>query len=77
MAFEVNSVPLSPDDHAWAAPADLAEFTHHTWRSERGVDDQTQAFPGEVIDQGQDTEAPAADQRVHHEVEQSSDQRRF
>src|SRR4030081_1561771 len=47
----------------------MAKFTHYTQDRERGVDDQAKALPGEVVDQGQDTEAPAADQRVHHEVE--------
>lgn len=59
------------DDHAGTAAAfdDLAKFSHHTQGGERGVDDQAEALPGEVIDQGQDAEAPAAGERVHHEVE--------
>lgn len=48
---------------------DTVEFAHDTQASERRIGDQGQAFPGEVVDQGQDTEAPATDQRVHQEVE--------
>jgi hypothetical protein len=57
--------------NAGVAPTfdDLAEFTHHPQRCERRVEHQAQAFPGEVVDQGQDARAPAAGERVHHEVE--------
>lgn len=37
--------------------------------SERRIDHQSKALTGEVIDQGEDTEAPAVCQRVHDEVE--------
>ena len=49
----------------------MIKFTHHTQSGERGVRDQAQAFPGEVVNHGQDAEAPAADQHVHPK---SSDQ---
>jgi len=64
-------VPLSLMINAGVAPTfdDLAEFTHHPQRCERRVEHQAQAFPGEVVDQGQDARAPAAGERVHHEVE--------
>jgi hypothetical protein len=47
------------DDHAGAAAGldDTVEFAHHTQAGERGIGDQGQAFPREVVDQGQDTEA--------------------
>ncbi len=40
-----------------------------TQAGERGVHHQAEAFPREVIDQREDAEAPAAYQRVGHEVE--------
>jgi hypothetical protein len=48
------------DDYARAASAfdNTPKFPHHAQSGERGVDDQAKAFPGEVVDQGQDTEAP-------------------
>src|SRR6185312_11359116 len=59
------------DDHAWAASRldDAVELAHDTWGGERGVHHQAEAFSGAVIDQGEDTEAPAARQRVYDEVE--------
>lgn len=58
-------------DHPRAASAldDLIELAQHPPSGQRCVDDKAQAFPGEVIDQSQDTEAPTAGKRVHHEVE--------
>jgi hypothetical protein len=59
------------DDHARASPDldDVVKFTHHAQSGGRGVHDQAQAFPGKVVDHGKDAEAPATDQRIHHEVE--------
>src|SRR3954471_3513142 len=48
---------------------DPIEFTGDTQAGERGVHHQAKAFAREVIDQRQDTEAPAAHQRVSHKVE--------
>jgi len=53
------------------------KFSRWVWLSSRAtrrlvsevIDDQAETLPGEVVDQSQDTEAPATDQRVHHEVE--------
>lgn len=58
-------------DHPGATSAldDLIELAQHPPGGQRCVDDQAEAFPGEVVDQGQDTEAPTAGKRVHHEVE--------
>ena len=61
MAFEVSSVPLSLGDPI--------EFAGNAQTGERGVYDQAEAFPREVIDQRQNAEAPAAHQCVGHEVE--------
>jgi hypothetical protein len=59
------------DDHARASPGldDAIELAHDPWGGERGIDHQAKALPGAVIDQGEDAEAPAADQRVHDKVE--------
>lgn len=59
------------DDHPWATSAlnDLIQFAQHPPSGQRRIDDQAQAFPGEVVNQGQDTEAPTAGKRVHYEVE--------
>src|SRR6185312_12344642 len=59
------------DDYARAASRldDAVELAHDPWGSKRGVGHQPEAFPGEVIDQSEDAEAPATHQRVHDEVE--------
>jgi len=59
------------DDHARIAAqfSDPIELAGDAQPGERRVHDQAQAFSGEVVDQRQDTEAPAADQCVGHEVE--------
>jgi hypothetical protein len=57
MAFELDTIVAH--DHAWASPHldDVVKFTHHAQRGERGVHDQAQAFPGEVVDHGEYAEA--------------------
>jgi hypothetical protein len=68
----VNSVPLSlTNDHARATPHldDVIKFALHPQRGQRCVHHQAQAFPGEVVDHGQDAEAPTARERVYHKVE--------
>jgi hypothetical protein len=40
-----------------AALDDVVKFTHHAQRGERGVHDQAQEFPGEVVDHGEYAEA--------------------
>jgi hypothetical protein len=59
------------DDHAGIAPlfGDPIKFAGDTKTGERGVHHQTEAFPGEVIDQREDAEAPAAHQRIRDQVE--------
>ena len=48
---------------------DTIELAHDPWAGKRGIHHQAEAFPGEVIDQSEDAEAPATHQRVSHEVE--------
>ena len=59
------------DDHAGlpATGDDLAQFAHNPHARQRGVDDQGQAFPREVIDDREHTEAPTVVERVGEEVE--------
>ena len=59
------------DDHARTTPAfgDPVELAHDPRAGERGVDDQAETLAGEVVDEGQHPEAPAAGERVHHEVQ--------
>ena len=45
------------------------KFPHDPRGREQSVRDQAQALPREVIDRGEDAEAPPAHQRVHDEVE--------
>ena len=76
MAFEVSSVPLSLTimQRTAAQLDDAIEFAGDPQAGERGVDDQRQAFPGEVVDHDQDAEAPAV---ASVSETKSSDQRWF
>lgn len=59
------------DDHRRIAPGcdDAVELADDPRAGERGVRNRGQAFAGEVVDHGQDAEAPAVRQRVGDEVE--------
>ena len=49
--------------------SDAIELTGNTQASERGVHYQAETLAGEVLDHGQDAEAPAGGERVSHEVD--------
>jgi hypothetical protein len=59
------------DQHRGVAAdfGDAVEFPCHPQAGERGVNHQAQAFAGEVVNQGEDAEAPPVDERVGDEVE--------
>src|SRR4051794_36512298 len=68
MAREVSSLPLSLTTRV--APFDDAvELASNADARERVVDDQSQAFPSEVIGHSKHPELPAAGQGVRHEVQ--------
>src|SRR5215471_1772868 len=71
MAFDVSSVPLSLTTMQGLAPqlGNPIELAGNTQARERGVDHQAKTLSGEVIDHGEDSEAPTAHQRVSHEVD--------
>ena len=59
------------DDHTGAASGfdDAIELSQDPQAGERGIHHESQAFPGEVIDEREDTEATAAHHRIHDGVE--------
>ena len=76
MAFEVSSVPLSLTTMHGTPRSlgDPVELARDPQAGERVVDDQRQALPAEVVDHGQDAEAPAV---TSVSATKSSDQRWF
>ena len=72
----VSSVPLSETHMAGPAALgdDGVELAGDPTARERGVGHQAQAFPGEVVDHGQDAESPAVG---NVSLTKSSDQRWF
>ena len=67
----VSSVPLSLT-MTWGVPrANVSplKFTHDAHSTQRSIDDHGQAFAAEIIDDGQDAEAPTVAERVRDEVE--------
>ena len=52
-----------------AALGDAIELARDPLAGQRVVDDRRQALPAEVVDDGQDAEAPTVDERVGDEVE--------
>ena len=68
-AGELGAV-VADDQLRHAAPGhERVELARHPPPDERGVGHQRQALAGEVVDHGQDAEAPAAGERVGDEVE--------
>src|SRR3954453_10610362 len=59
------------DDHGRSAPGydEGIEVAHDPKTRQRGIGNQSQALPGEVVDDRQDAEAPAVGQRIGQEVQ--------
>ena len=68
-AFEVLC-PVVADDHAGAAAqlGNLLELADHAGPGDRGVNDEREAFAGEVIHHGEDPEPAAVGQHIVHKV---------
>ncbi len=58
------------DRHRLATPRDeVVELTRDPEARDRGIGDERQAFPRAVVDHRQDSEAPAIDHLIVHEIE--------